>query len=372
MKGAEGSSAGWFHASRTKKLYALITAFIAITSVSYFVLLSDRPTLRSPLSLHDAIGSTKNPAPHNGAWSCNRTHPSDLHPQRRGCSPRAFYELHDAEQGFSRERLCVPAGSRELKEGDWGHGSDIPLWKRNLGGQECEGTQEVYNKFGMEHLDFTNPLLVDSCSNLDPDPSQFKIPKIVHFVFGLQPNFGDFPFQFVHYMAIKMAHTSIKPDVIMLHYKYEPKGEWWERAKKLVKLVYVESVPTKIFGNPVENISHQADILRMQVVLKYGGIYLDSDMMVFRSLDPLLHHETVLGKEDEAGLCNAMIMAAPNATFMREWYNRYTTFNDLEWSEHSVKLPLRLASTPRDDICVMPRVSFFYPSYHRNHCEVSY
>ncbi|KAI9324024.1 nucleotide-diphospho-sugar transferase [Zopfochytrium polystomum] len=221
----------------------------------------------------------------------------------------------------------------------------------------------------MEHLDFTNPLLVDSCSNLDPDPSQFKIPKIVHFVFGLQPNFGDFPFQFVHYMAIKMAHTSIKPDVIMLHYKYEPKGEWWERAKKLVKLVYVESVPTKIFGNPVENISHQADILRMQVVLKYGGIYLDSDMMVFRSLDPLLHHETVLGKEDEAGLCNAMIMAAPNATFMREWYNRYTTFNDLEWSEHSVKLPLRLASNPRDDICVMPRVSFFYPSYHRNHCE---
>lgn len=57
------------------------------------------------------------------------------------------------------------------------------------------------------------------------------IPNIIHFVFGLEPDFGGKVFCLVHYLAIKSALLVNKPDKIFLYYCYEPKGNmWWEKA----------------------------------------------------------------------------------------------------------------------------------------------
>lgn len=42
-----------------------------------------------------------------------------------------------------------------------------------------------------------------------------------------------------------------------------------------------------------------ADIVRLAAVLRYGGIYLDTDFMVFKSLDPLLRHRCFYGFQYE-------------------------------------------------------------------------
>ncbi|KAJ3265501.1 hypothetical protein HDU76_012049, partial [Blyttiomyces sp. JEL0837] len=232
-----------------------------------------------------------------------------------------------------------------------------------------------------EHLDFTNPNLHDNCTyihsnapiNNHPSKPTPQIPKLLHFIFGLQRDFGGYPFLFVHFMAIKMASDSIQPDHIYVHYYYEPEGYWWNRVKELDKVVMmkIDKVPDKVFGNVVENVSHQADVLRLQLLMKYGGIYIDSDLFIYRSLDSLLHHPFIMAKEDYHGMANAFIMSTKNSMFLHEWYNRYRSFNDSDWSGHSVWLPLKMSQERRfvGLVCALPRVAVFYPGFYENHVE---
>ncbi|KAI9320289.1 nucleotide-diphospho-sugar transferase [Zopfochytrium polystomum] len=303
-------------------------------------------------------------------WACGRDrHSPGGRPSwhDRLCSPASFAR----NKGTDLELLgglCVPEKSREMGAEDrpW----PVSVRSRNLGGNECTGDQEIYNKYDVEHIDFTRPEFHDGCSvHPAKDPSAFKVPKIIHFVFGLQPDFGGFPFRFFHYMAIKIAHVVQKPDKILLHYKYAPEGEWWEKTKKYATLVEVEEVPTEIFGNPIKDVAHMADVVRMNVLLKYGGIYLDTDVYAYRSFDSLLHHETVLGAEKGDGLCNGVIISAANSTFLRAWYESYRTFDASLWNEHSVLLPKRLASSMPNDICTLPRISMFYPTWDYSHVD---
>ena len=58
---------------------------------------------------------------------------------------------------------------------------------------------------------------------------------------------------------------------------------WWQRAKAIerVEVREVED-PTHIFGRPIETGSHRADVIRLQALLEFGGIYLDSDAFALR------------------------------------------------------------------------------------------
>ncbi len=42
-----------------------------------------------------------------------------------------------------------------------------------------------------------------------------------------------------------------------------------------------------------------ADIARLVAVLRYGGVYLDTDIRLCKPLDPLLHHKCFFGFQDE-------------------------------------------------------------------------
>jgi len=210
--------------------------------------------------------------------------------------------------------------------------------------------------------------MADHCSLPNGAPLKpHRIPKIVHFIFGLDKNFGNHDFGFIHYLAIRTAKLAIKPEILYLHYFYESKSPWWEKVKPLVTLKKLKSIPTSIFGNPVNDVAHRADVVRLEILLEYGGIYLDSDMFVFKSIDNLLHNPAVMGRQDVQGLCNAMILAEKNSSFIQRWYQNYKTFDDKVWDYHSVVLPEKLAILDSSDICVAPNSSFFWPSFYSNH-----
>ena len=44
-----------------------------------------------------------------------------------------------------------------------------------------------------------------------------------------------------------------------------------------------------------------SDYARLKVIFQYGGIYLDTDVELVRSLDPLLEHKCYLATESSAG-----------------------------------------------------------------------
>ena len=51
-------------------------------------------------------------------------------------------------------------------------------------------------------------------------------------------------------------------------------------------------------------------------MFEYGGIYLDTDMEIIKSLDPLLNQSCFLGKEDSTKLNAAIIGCTKNHEFI--------------------------------------------------------
>lgn len=128
-----------------------------------------------------------------------------------------------------------------------------------------------------------------------------RIPKIVHFVYGLRD--PEPTLDLIHYVAIKSAHEVLKPDKIMFHYHHIPVGENFERARHMLTLRQVPMV-TEVFDRPVNHYAHRADVVRLQVLQEYGGIYLDLDLISLKPVDHLLDREFVMAQE---GPCKRVV-----------------------------------------------------------------
>jgi Glycosyltransferase sugar-binding region containing DXD motif len=192
------------------------------------------------------------------------------------------------------------------------------------------------------------------------------IPNILHYCFGMSPDFGGKPWSLIHYVCVRSALERIKPTACFFYYEHEPAGPWWEISREMLTLVKITS-PRTIHGNPVEHPAHRADIVRLEKLMELGGIYLDCDVFVHRGFDDLRSHSCVLGSQGERGLCNAVILAEPDAPFVRKWYAEYRSFRgrgvDDHWDEHSVKVPLKLSRDFPDELVVLPQNAFFSPSW---------
>jgi len=102
---------------------------------------------------------------------------------------------------------------------------------------------------------------------------------------------------------------------------------------------YVKDIPD-YFTNLCP--AHQADFVRVNVICDYGGIWLDSDIIVVDSLDSLFDFiETKNGffiKESNYLLCNGIFGSRPNTTLMIEWKKQMRSLLDIksgkiEWSD---------------------------------------
>jgi hypothetical protein len=189
------------------------------------------------------------------------------------------------------------------------------------------------------------------------------IPNTIHFVFGLDKNFGGKPFSFLHFSAVYSAWKVNRPDKILFHYHYEPDTVWWREAKRYVQPNRVE-IPDEVFGNPISHFAHKADVIRLRQLMEHGGIYMDLDVVSLNSFGSLRDHEMVMGQQAGTGLCNAVILAAAGSRFLKMWYESYKAFNKDEWSRHSVMLPFELWRDHPDCIHVEGPYSFFYPVFN--------
>jgi hypothetical protein len=194
-----------------------------------------------------------------------------------------------------------------------------------------------------------------------------RIPRVLHYVFGMAPDFGGKPWSLVHYVCLKSAITHIRPERVFFHYEYEPAGPWWDLSRDLVTLVKM-TAPRDIFGNPLTHVAHRSDVVRLQRLIEHGGIYLDADVLVHRDFDDLLGESVVLGREGDIGIANAVILAEPNAPFLRRWLEAYRSFTGI-WNEHSVLVPAKMAVEYPEEITVLSKKAFFWPLWHDDHID---
>lgn len=195
------------------------------------------------------------------------------------------------------------------------------------------------------------------------------ISNIVHFNYGLTEQVDDF--LFIYYIAVLSCKIINNPDKIFFHYHYEPKGIWWEKTKYMVDIIKVD-IPLVLGNKSLLKTAHKSDILRMNILKKYGGVYLDIDTICVRPYRDLLFNKFVIAREittsgKHMGLCNAIMMSEPESEFITNWYNIYEKyFNPEGWGEASIYLPSELSKHVKN-LTILDTKSFLYPDWEVIH-----
>jgi glycosyltransferase involved in cell wall biosynthesis len=201
------------------------------------------------------------------------------------------------------------------------------------------------------------------------------IPRLAHFVFGLeeQPE----PFHFLHYVSLESCRRVLEPEAIYFHHKHLPWGPWWDRIRPHLTLVDVNLVPEVLAADysggrvPDEyQYAHHSDFIRLDALLARGGVYADIDTIFVRPFPrELFTAPFVIGREapvrDEGSgelrpsLCNALMMARPGARFARVWRDEMAAALDGTWSNHSGFLSQALSRRLPASVRVEPEATFF-------------
>ncbi|XP_077999219.1 uncharacterized protein LOC144452081 [Glandiceps talaboti] len=167
------------------------------------------------------------------------------------------------------------------------------------------------------------------------------VPNIVHYIW-----FGNHTFRFDHLISILSVAKFVKPDSILLHTDFEPRGIYWhdaeEKVGNILQIVHMDA-PRRVYNHTLKRIEHRSDVARLQILIKYGGIYMDFDVIALTSLEPLRHYAFVVGRETNIGLNNGIIISAKNATFAQLYYEGYKNYNEKCWNCNSVLFPNELA-----------------------------
>jgi Glycosyltransferase sugar-binding region containing DXD motif len=206
-----------------------------------------------------------------------------------------------------------------------------------------------------------------------------RIPRTVHFVFGLRPQAE--PFHLVHYLAVASCAEVLAPDSIHLHCHELPYGFYWDLARPLFELHRispVDAVTEFPYDDPMVrhySYAHQADFVRLDVLARHGGVYADLDTLFVATPPPALWDAPcVIGREADVvdprtgttrpSLSNALVMAEPEAHFVEQWRAEIEGALDGSWSAHSCFLPENLSRRFPDDVRVEPERTFhpFPPS----------
>ena len=178
---------------------------------------------------------------------------------------------------------------------------------------------------------------------LNSKNQKFIVPNLVHFVW-----FSCHDFRIIDYMCMLSVLRYQHPDFILVHGDCEPKGQYWTWLKEEAgdKLKFVKkSPPEEIFGKKIIDVEHKSDVARLDILLQVGGIYLDTDTMVLKSLDDLRNRkEIVLGEYNEKWLGNAAILANKESKFLKKWFLEYRKFSTKEkdWLKSSMLAPYQL------------------------------
>jgi hypothetical protein len=201
-----------------------------------------------------------------------------------------------------------------------------------------------------------------------------------HFVFGLREQTE--PFHLLHYLCLASCRAVNRPESIHFHYRHEPFGPLWEKIKPYLRL---ERVPDRVAGfapkryrdsaegRLIENLglayAHEADFLRLDILLARGGVYADMDTLFVREYpDAWFESPFVIGEENappaagrvsRPSLCNAVMFSQPGATFGARWRERMAEVFDGSWSRHSCDEAARLWRHERDTLRVLPSVYFY-------------
>ena len=114
-----------------------------------------------------------------------------------------------------------------------------------------------------------------------------RIPNVVH-----QPWLHGTQLRWEHILGMISVRWIAKPDQYVLYFDRLPRpSAQWECACELATQCVRAEPPRIVPGTRHQRLKmmHWPDMMRLDLLLRHGGIFLDHDAYVLRSLDPLRH-----------------------------------------------------------------------------------
>ncbi|XP_059154915.1 uncharacterized protein LOC131940287 [Physella acuta] len=210
------------------------------------------------------------------------------------------------------------------------------------------------------------------------DPNDL-IPNIGHVV-SLNPQPGSpVKFLFQHYLAMLSALYLAKIEWIYVHGDTVPSGEWWDRLQgENITFVYVDALMS-VFQQQIQVTAHRADVLRILILYKYGGIYFDRD--VFWATPPstdLRRYPSIMCldwpyyQEWPKGGSIGLLLSKPAAPFMIKLLDSFWLFRDNIWEFNGVWMPYKVFERNPETILIHKRlqvicfVGVCHPAWHED------
>jgi len=172
---------------------------------------------------------------------------------------------------------------------------------------------------------------------------EYIVPNIVHFLF-----FDIHELSFVDAVCVLAAFKNQRPENIYFHTNVaEFKGRYWEKLKNTPGLsIQFKNVtlPEKIFGQKFSASFHRwhaGDVARIMILMEYGGIFLDNDSYLVKSLDKFRKFEMTLGWSEGQYLGTQVLVAHKDARFLRLWLETYRQYYPDRWYFNAGEKPTR-------------------------------
>lgn len=204
------------------------------------------------------------------------------------------------------------------------------------------------------------------------------IPNIAHIVW-----LGGGPMDFLFYLCVLSLINMAKVDAVYIHGDGPPTGSYWELIKnhEKVHLIYRQQ-PGTIYGTNVNVLSHVTDIWRVDFMIKYGGIYVDTDTIFIRPLDREIRGYDAIGSYDWTywnhpfpdTINFGVALGKRNAKFWHKFQESMKWFKDDDWAWNGLRQPYRIQERHPDLVRIDPHLQVicylslchptWWPDYH--------
>ena len=163
------------------------------------------------------------------------------------------------------------------------------------------------------------------------------VPNIIHFI-----QFDQRTIRFIHFICICSAFYNHNPLALYLHTNVNIQGKYFNILKKVLgetlKVKHLEK-PSHVFGQKLSSVQHSADVARIKVLMKFGGIILDEDVFVIRSLNRFRHFEVVIGWPEDQNIGTQVIVSAKQARFLSRYLDLYHEYRPSQWYYNAGEAP---------------------------------
>lgn len=208
------------------------------------------------------------------------------------------------------------------------------------------------------------------------------VPNIVHYIL-----FEKHRISFVHLLSFMSLLRIHKPKYVYIHCdcdKIDADDVNWRRVLNYVNQtndITITIVPTErpshINGIKIREDFrnfHGSDITRYSLMRKYGGIYIDNDVLICRPLHEYRHFEFTLNWDEGQSMGSQVLIGNKNARFLKFVLESYKMYDTNRWYWNAAELPTKAILMAYPQIVHRIKVKFgvdapvackyFYKEYH--------